>query len=743
MSFLYPLFLAGIAAIGLPILAHMIHSKTRKRVTFSSLMFVPITLPRFRNRSRIEHLLLLILRCAVFCLLALAFSRPFFPQPVGQNRIRPARRIVVLIDTSASMRRAGVWAQAVSEAQSLSEDAGLADRLCVMSFDQDTHTVIGFEHWQELEPAQRVVVTAEQISQLSPSWASTNLGHALVAAAEAIEDDEVNDSQPQALAIHQVVLISDLQQGGNLEALRTYEWPKETELVIKSIRCEGATNAAIQLVVDRGRLGSPADDGRPGVRITNSSDATAERFQLSWAGEASPDVSSQAMNVYVPPHHSTVVRAPARAEKTTAGKLILTGDDHDFDNTLYVAPSWQQQINVLYIGNDEPNDPGEMLYYLRRAFGAAGTLKPRVVSHPPSQRLAAIDTERTHLIIVGEAISGENLVSLRRYLESGRTLLLVAGSAGAVTTMAELTGIDNLESEQADVDQYSMLGRIEFKHPLMAAFSEPRFGDFTRIYFWKYRRINVAGCPHAQVLAWFDNGDPAWLEIPVGKGSLLVWTCGWRPSDSDLALSSKFVPLLYSILEYGVRGDAPDGIRPDFVGLSEQRYHYFVGDAVPVPHQMTPGSASLKIRKPDDSLIALDAKQQSFTQTDLPGIYTVESLQPLSGGDAQTLPPVRNDTTDAINTGRLFAVNLPPKESRTAPMPIEDLEQLGVSLEGSSGVAVERPERTRRQSSLVAMEDQQKIWRWVLIAALVVLLIEIWLAGQLTRTATLSQGEQK
>jgi hypothetical protein len=383
-----------------------------------------------------------------------------------------------------------------------------------------------------------------------------------------------------------------------------------------------------------------------------------------------------------------------------------------------------------------------MLYYLRQAFGAAGTLKPRVVSRPASQRLAATDTQSAHLIIVGEAISGENLVSLRRYLESGRTLLLVAGSAGAVTTMAELAGIDNLESEQADVDQYAMLGRIEFKHPLMAAFSEPRLGDFTRIYFWKYRRINIAGCPDAQVLAWFDNGDPAWLEIPVDKGSLLVWTCGWRPSDSDLALSSKFVPLLYSILEYGGRGDAKDGIRTDFVRL-EQRSHYFVGDAVPVPHRMTSGSASLKIRKPENSLIALDAEQQSFTQTDLPGIYTVESLQPLSGGDTQTLPPVRSDTTDAINTGRLFAVNLLPKESRTAPMPIEDLEQLGVSLEGSSGVAVEQPEWIRRHSSLVEMEDEQKIWRWVLIAALVVLLIEIWLAGQLTRTATLSQGEQK
>ncbi len=51
MSFLYPLFLAGIAAIGVPIVLHLIRRHTRNRVTFSSLMFLRTTLPRFTSRS--------------------------------------------------------------------------------------------------------------------------------------------------------------------------------------------------------------------------------------------------------------------------------------------------------------------------------------------------------------------------------------------------------------------------------------------------------------------------------------------------------------------------------------------------------------------------------------------------------------------------------------------------------------------------------------------------------------------
>ncbi|UCG48348.1 MAG: BatA domain-containing protein, partial [Phycisphaerales bacterium] len=127
MSFLYPLLLAGVAAIGLPILAHMIRSKARKRVEFSSLMFVPVTLPRFSKRSRIEHVLLLILRCAVFCLLAFAFSRPFFKQAPTENPTGLAKRTALLIDTSASMRRAGLWGGALGEARSVLKDAGPAD----------------------------------------------------------------------------------------------------------------------------------------------------------------------------------------------------------------------------------------------------------------------------------------------------------------------------------------------------------------------------------------------------------------------------------------------------------------------------------------------------------------------------------------------------------------------------------------------------------------------------------------
>ena len=716
MSFLYPLFLAGVAAVAVPIWLHMIRRHTRNHVAFSSLMFLRTTMPRFRNRSSLEHIPLLLLRCLIVCLLAFAFARPFLVRPPTVGEARLGERIALLIDTSASMRRAGVWTRAVEEAESVLAKAGPADRLCVMSFDQTTRTLIGFEPWATMDPAQRAVIAAQSIAGLSPTWASTDLGHALVAAAEAIEDDEVNDGQ-QGGGVRRVVLISDLQQGSNLDALTAYEWPERTELVVKTIACQGTTNASLQWITSCDTLTSPHSDGAPSIRVTNSPDADRDRFRLNWGDGGQTDV-------YVPPGQSVVVRAPANPDRSAPAKVILSGDDHDFDNVLYLAPQPKRQIRILYIGNEDPNDTREMLYYVRRAFGTGSVMNADVISRPGNGSIGAADVETARMVLVTDAIGPQNAAPLREYIESGGILLLVMKSAEMASVLSHLVGVERLESREANVGQYAMLDRIELEHPLLKPFSDPRFGDFTRIHFWRYRRIDAADCPGAKVLARFDSDDPAWLEVPMGRGSLLVWTSGWQPADSDLALSSKFVPLLYSALEYGGA----------FAGYQPQ---YFVGDPVPVPEQATAGSANVAIRRPDDSVVHLDAGRQTFTQTDLPGLYSVSDLESRVADSTRGTNP-----QSAIRNPQFFAVNLPAAESRTDPMPIEELERRGISLKSVPGIAPASGEREMQRSSFGEMESQQKLWRWIFVAILVMLLAEVWLGGWLTRPSPASREEQ-
>jgi hypothetical protein len=442
----------------------------------------------------------------------------------------------------------------------------------------------------------------------------------------------------------------------------------------------------------------------------NSADAMVEQFQLSWADDDPVVDLSEPVDIYVPPGYSIVTDIPAEPNGVTGQKLVLSGDNHEFDNTLYLAPNLENQVDILYIGSDKAEDSGQMLYYIQRAFQPTTALDPQLVAIPADNTLSNKDISTAQLIIITDAIQKGQIQQLRLQLESGNTILLAMKTPDAAAILASLIGMDNIDSQEAQIDNYAMLSSVDFEHPLMISFSEPRFGDFTKIHFWKYRRIDIENIPNARILAAFDNGDPAWFEVPVGKGSLLVLTSGWQPSDSQFALSSKFVPFLYSILEY-------NGV------LSGQQSQYVIGDRVRIPKARTLESGNFQIRKPDNSIIKLEAGQEVFEQTDTPGIYTIESEL----------------------GNQLFAINLPSEECRTAPMPLEEIEQLGVLFEVFEDTSQSYEDKIlqAKHNSFVKLENEQKLWRWLIIALLIVLMLETWLAGWLTRPAVSDQGESK
>src|ERR1700730_6957078 len=102
MGLFAPWFLAGVAAVGLPIYLHLLRRHSTTPRPFSSLMFFePRTQSSIKHR-RLRYLLLLSLRMALLVLLALAFANPFI---MRSSAGAPSSRLVLLvIDDSFSMR---------------------------------------------------------------------------------------------------------------------------------------------------------------------------------------------------------------------------------------------------------------------------------------------------------------------------------------------------------------------------------------------------------------------------------------------------------------------------------------------------------------------------------------------------------------------------------------------------------------------------------------------------------------
>ena len=76
MGFLAPWFLAGLAAVGLPVWLHLLLKHKATPVPFSSLMFFERRTQRSIKHRRLRYLILFALRALLFALLAVAFAHP-------------------------------------------------------------------------------------------------------------------------------------------------------------------------------------------------------------------------------------------------------------------------------------------------------------------------------------------------------------------------------------------------------------------------------------------------------------------------------------------------------------------------------------------------------------------------------------------------------------------------------------------------------------------------------------------
>jgi len=679
MNFLAPFFLLGAAAIAGPIIFHLIRRTTREVKPFSSLMFLQPTLPRVTSRSRIENLWLLLLRCLVLLALALGFARPFFKESAAKNAEASgaARRLAILVDTSASMRREDLWAQAREKAEALLRTTTLLDTVTVLAFDRTPRVLTAMEQWRTTPIEQRVPNAVRQLASASPGWGGTNLGAAVLQAL-----DLISGARQTTASRGEIVVISDMQEGMRFDGLQGLEWPRDVTVRIETVKAAKPGNASAQWLIGGEQKDAADKDEAMRVRISNAAESKTERFRLAWGAAA-----DAGLDVYVPAGQSRVVRVPKLPDG--ADRLTLTGDDTDFDNTLWLLPPQPRRVPVLFLGGDADDDTRGSLFYVRSAFQRTAQEIVEISARRAADVVATFEFQNAQLVFIGDGATDAQLAAARQFARDGRLVVMPMANAASGEVLGRLLEIPGLTAGEAAVREYALLAQIDFQSPFFAPFADPRFSDFTKIHFWHHRRLDAAKLPGAQVLASFDDRDPAMLRVSLGKGGVIVFASSWRPADSQLALSSKFIPLLHAILD-------------ESSGLPPARAQYFVGDEIVLP----PGAHPFTMRKPDGSEVPVAAGGK-FSATDQPGIYVA-------------------------NPGELrFVVNLDPEESRTTPLARDRLAALALPMVPSSAA-----QNAKAEAALHAVatetEQRQKLWRWLVIAAVIFLLAETLAAARLS-----------
>ena len=104
MGFVAPLVLAGLAALAIPVLIHLVQREKKRVVEFPSLMFLQKIPYQSVRRRRIRDWFLLAMRLAALALIVMAFARPFFRRDsLAAAAQQGAREAVILVDTWYSM----------------------------------------------------------------------------------------------------------------------------------------------------------------------------------------------------------------------------------------------------------------------------------------------------------------------------------------------------------------------------------------------------------------------------------------------------------------------------------------------------------------------------------------------------------------------------------------------------------------------------------------------------------------
>jgi hypothetical protein len=545
VSFLAPLFLAGLVAVAVPILIHLTNRDRRDVVRFPSLKFLTKLPYRQMRRQRIQHWLLFTLRTLAIILLVAAFSRPLIEGAlVAITDDAPGREVVIALDRSYSMAYGDTWQRAIEAAAEAIQAQPSESRLSLIVFDEQAQVVAG--------PVYDPAVLTRALDTLVPGSHGTRL-----AAVTQLANQLLLESQ---LEQREVIVVSDWQARAWDRTVRT-QLPPGTTLTPVDLSIVDPSNVLITGVDVR----RSERDGRQTVvvsaRVVNQGSApiTDLPVTLSINGQ---DVAET--TVTLPQMESRMARlGPVAQPSSLTRATVGIGDDFLApDNTFYLALSSRPALSVLLIeARSAPND-GSL--YLRDALAitddpAFAVTRARVHAVRPA------DVEAASVVMLHDSPfpggpAGQAIID---HVAGGGGLWIILGSRSPIGSWPEtaqglLPGRWRRTVDRLDRQGVSMAS-VDYDHQAFRVFSGPDDGNVAGPRFFRYRPIVLADS--AQAIARYTDGGVALADRGYGAGRVRLWGSPFDNRWSNLPVQPVFLPFVHQVAQYLSGEQAIDGWR--------------------------------------------------------------------------------------------------------------------------------------------------------------------------------------
>jgi hypothetical protein len=528
LAFLVPAFLAGLAALLVPIVIHLRHREWEQPRRFPSLMFLRRIPIRTARRRRITDWLLLLLRAGVFALLVAAFARPFFHRRETTAAAAPARAVVLLLDRSMSMSHREVWPAALDSARRIVGSLRPEDRAALILFDEESEVV------QPLTTDRAGVLAA--LTAATPTARGTRYAAALRAARQVLATAQGTAGE--------ILVVTDLQRSG-LVGLVGLELPADASVRAVLVRPASRANTAL-VSADVQRV--PTGDKSQllvAARVLSRELGAPRRAELSLtvngraAGTRTVTLPSDgAITAAFDPVPLAAGRG--RAELTLAADA-LGADDH----FRFVVPA-EQALRVLLV--TAPGARADETLFLERALGI-GREPKLALERRSSLDPGVLPGAAVVLLLDTPVPSGTTGAALEQWVRAGGGLLVAAGARLAARSAAGTLLPGTLKgSIERMSERGGSFGEVSLDHPIFAPFREGGGAALGAARFLRYPRVEPAA--DAEVLARFDDGAPALLARAHGAGRLLLLAVPLDGLTGDFPLQPAYLPFLRRLAVY-------------------------------------------------------------------------------------------------------------------------------------------------------------------------------------------------
>jgi hypothetical protein len=697
MTFLNAALLAGMAALAVPLVIHLLSRRRFTPIPWGAMFLIEQVVRQNRRRVRLEQWILLLIRCAVPVLLALVMARPVITGWRTLAGDQPASAVIIL-DSSYSMAApaaAGGTAQEVADRAVRSILAGLPRG------SEATLLVAGggSRAISVTEPENFEAVSAD----LGPANAP-----AAIATARRLLEDAVNRRR-------EIILVSDFQELNWSDSPVSAASAGDEELVTDLTFVRIDTAPTDNVLVEELALSPPtAGAGRP-VRVRaavrNAGDREHRNVPVRLLIDGvMRDETRLNLSRGATSEANFVIRFEATGTHTL--EVSIDGDGLSADNNLRMAVDVPESLHVLLVGGsvDLPF-PQNSTDFLSLALDPAAAsqqvelsslLRPEVVSAGQLTGRALADARVVILANIQE-LTVQQLTLLREFVRNGGGLIVFPGDRANIAFYNDQdlfpARLMSLRGDSGD----TRIVEPPYAHAALLPWNDPGNGRLGEASIQRWYSLQPK--TSASTVVTFETGEPFLIEQELGQGVVLMAATSAGSDWSDLPLRASFLPLVQQLAGYAASRSMP----PRTVWAGQPLAMFIDPDDVQDLFILTPAGA----RHPISATLDRERTLIRFADTAAPGYYHVFA----AGREDEPLAT--------------FAVNAPREESDLARLPDAGLEGLSRSLgaavvAGGEGYAsLDRDRRFGRET-----------WRWIWGGVLALLFTELLLQGWFGRRGT-------